>query len=70
MEVIRVYGRVKWFNADKGYGFIQSEAGDDVFVHFSAIKAQGLKSLGEGQRVQFDVEKGPRGYQATNVIPT
>lgn len=65
-----MYGRAKLFNADKGYGFIQSEAGDDVFVHFSAIKAQGLKSLGEGQMVQFDVEKGPRGYQATNVIPT
>ncbi|OQB25480.1 MAG: Cold shock protein CspC [Firmicutes bacterium ADurb.Bin182] len=62
-----MYGRVKWFNPDKGYGFIESEKGEDVFVHFSAIKSQGFKTLGEGQRVQFDIEKGPRGNQAANV---
>lgn len=60
-------GRVKWFNPEKGYGFIESENGDDVFVHYSAIKTQGFKSLAEGQHVQFDVEKGPRGNQAANV---
>lgn len=62
-----MYGRVKWFNPDKGYGFIESENGDDVFVHFSAIQSQGYKSLGEGQRVRFDIERGPRGNQAANV---
>jgi CspA family cold shock protein len=60
-------GVVKWFNPEKGFGFIQKEDGEDVFVHFSAIKAEGYKSLNEGQRVQFDVEKGPRGLQAANV---
>jgi cold shock protein len=60
-------GTVKWFNADKGFGFIEREGGDDVFVHFSAIRAEGYKSLEEGQRVEFDVEKGQRGPQATNV---
>lgn len=63
-------GTVKWFNAEKGFGFIAGEGGEDVFVHFSAIKAAGYKSLEEGQRVQFDVEKGQRGLQATNVIPS
>jgi CspA family cold shock protein len=62
-------GTVKWFNADKGYGFIEREGGDDVFVHFSAIQGEGYKSLNEGQRVQFDIEKGQRGDQASNVIP-
>lgn len=63
-----MFGTVKWFNAEKGYGFIQTDGGEDVFVHFSAIQSQGFKSLNEGQRVQFDVEKGPRGNQAANVI--
>jgi len=63
-------GRVKWFNPDKGFGFIEVENGDDVFVHFSAIKSEGFKSLEEGQRVKFDIEKGNRGLQAANVIPS
>ena len=60
-------GTVKWFNAEKGFGFIEREGGEDVFVHFSAIKAEGYKSLDEGQKVQFDIETGQRGPQATNV---
>lgn len=60
-------GTVKWFNAEKGFGFIEREGGDDVFVHYSAIQSQGYKSLDEGQKVEFDLEKGQRGPQATNV---
>ncbi|WP_416151217.1 cold-shock protein [Salipaludibacillus sp. HK11] len=60
-------GTVKWFNAEKGFGFIEVEGQDDVFVHFSAIQGEGFKSLDEGQRVTFDIEEGQRGPQATNV---
>jgi CspA family cold shock protein len=62
-------GTVKWFNDAKGYGFISRQNGEDVFVHFSAIQAGGFKSLQEGQKVQFDVTKGPKGWQAENVTP-
>lgn len=61
-------GKVKWFNAEKGFGFIVSEEGNDVFVHFSAIVADGYKSLEEGQEVTFDVENGERGQLAKNVV--
>ena len=61
-------GTVKWFNAEKGYGFITGEDGNDVFVHFSAIQADGFKTLEEGQAVEFDVVEGPRGEQAANVV--
>ncbi|MGM0881194.1 MAG: cold shock domain-containing protein [Bacillota bacterium] len=60
-------GTVKWFNAEKGYGFIQTEGGEDVFVHFSAIQSEGFKSLDEGQAVEFDITEGNRGAQAANV---
>jgi cold shock protein len=63
----RIIGTVKWFNSSKGYGFISREGGPDVFVHFSAIQAAGYKSLEEGQKVEFVVEKGPKGLQASNV---
>lgn len=61
-------GRIKWFNEAKGYGFIQQDNGPDVFVHYSAIKGEGFKTLSEGQRVQFDIEEGERGKKAKNVI--
>ncbi|WP_248929449.1 cold shock domain-containing protein [Paenibacillus hamazuiensis] len=61
-------GKVKWFNAEKGYGFIEREDGGDVFVHFSAIQAEGFKTLEEGQAVEFDIVEGARGPQAANVI--
>lgn len=60
-------GKVKWFNAEKGYGFIETEQGGDVFVHFSAIQMDGYKSLEEGQTVEFDIVQGARGPQAANV---
>ena len=60
-------GKVKWFNDAKGYGFIEQEGGEDVFVHFSAITMDGYKSLTEGQRVEFEVVQGPKGAQAANV---
>ena len=60
-------GTVKWFNAEKGYGFIKPESGEDVFVHFSAIQASGYRSLDEGQAVEFDITQGPKGAQAANV---
>jgi cold shock protein len=61
-------GKVKWFNAEKGFGFIEVENGEDVFVHFSAISGEGFKSLDEGQAVEFNVVKGNRGMQAENVV--
>ena len=64
----RVTGTVKWFNADKGYGFIEQEGGDDVFVHYSALQSDGFRSLEDGQRVEFTVERGPKGLQASNVV--
>ena len=61
-------GKVKWFNAEKGYGFIEREDGGDVFVHFSAIQSEGFKTLEEGKAVEFDVVQGNRGEQAANVV--
>lgn len=60
-------GTVKWFNADKGFGFIEQENGEDLFAHFSAIQSDGFKTLDEGETVTFDVEEGDRGPQATNI---
>ena len=60
-------GTVKWFNASKGFGFIQRQSGEDVFVHFSAIQSDGYKSLTDGQAVEFEVTRGPKGLQAANV---
>ncbi|MFM1652360.1 cold-shock protein [Brevibacillus sp. B_LB10_24] len=61
-------GTVKWFNAEKGFGFIQVEGGEDVFVHYSAIQTQGFKTLEEGQKVEFEIVQGSRGPQAANVV--
>jgi CspA family cold shock protein len=63
----RVLGTVKWFNDGKGYGFIEREEGEDVFVHFTAIQGEGFRSLIEGQRVEFSLEEGPKGLQAVDV---
>lgn len=65
----RIIGTVKWFNGSKGYGFIEREGGEDVFVHYSAIQGDGFRNLEEGQRVEFEVERGPKGLQASNVTP-
>lgn len=61
-------GTVKWFNPEKGFGFIEREEGEDVFVHFSAIQASGFKSLEEGQKVEFEITEGPKGLQASEVV--
>jgi cold shock protein len=63
----RIVGTVKWFNGSKGYGFIARENGPDVFVHYSAIQSEGFRNLDEGQKVEFEVEQGNKGPQATNV---
>jgi cold shock protein len=65
---MREQGTVKWFNNEKGYGFISRNSGDDVFVHHSAIQGTGFKSLNEGDSIEFDVAKGPKGLQAQNVV--
>ncbi len=64
----RMVGTVKWFNATKGYGFLAQDSGPDVFVHFSAIQSDGYRTLEEGQKVEFSIEKGPKGLQAANVV--
>jgi len=65
---MRTSGNVKWFNDAKGFGFITSESGEDVFVHYSSIQGSGFRSLAEGTAVEFDVEQGPKGLQASNVV--
>jgi len=67
-RMIHMQGKVKWFNAEKGYGFIEGQDGKDVFVHFSAIEQEGFKTLDEGQEVEFEVVEGARGPQAANVV--
>jgi CspA family cold shock protein len=69
MGLVVAQGTVKWFNAEKGYGFIAVDGGQDVFVHYSAIQAEGYRSLEEGQRVEFDVTQGQKGPQADKVVP-
>ena len=64
----RIVGTVKWFNPGKGYGFIAQEGGEDVFVHYSALQSEGYRTLDEGQRVEFSIERGPKGLQASNVV--
>ena len=66
---MRIIGKVKWFNNAKGYGFIEREGGNDVFVHFSAIQGSGFRTLEEGQQVEFDIEQGAKGASAANVTP-
>ena len=66
---MRIIGKVKWFNNAKGYGFIEREGGNDVFVHFSAIQGSGFRTLEEGQEVEFEIVDGPKGLQAQNVKP-
>jgi len=64
----RIIGTVKWFNGSKGYGFIEQENGEDVFVHYTAIRAEGYRNLQEGQEVEFSIVEGPRGLQAEDVV--
>jgi CspA family cold shock protein len=64
----RIIGKVKWFNSEKGYGFLAQENGPDVFVHYSAIQGGGYRTLTEGQTVEFSIEQGPKGLQASNVV--
>jgi CspA family cold shock protein len=65
----RIIGTVKWFNGSKGYGFIERDGGEDVFVHYTSIQAEGYRNLEEGQMVEFSIENGPKGLQAANVVP-
>ncbi len=65
----RIIGKVKWFNSEKGYGFLAQDNGPDVFVHYSAIQGGGYRTLTEGQAVEFSIEQGPKGLQASNVVP-
>jgi len=68
MEVTNMTGKVKWFNSEKGYGFVTTDEGNDIFVHYSQIQKDGFKSLEEGERVEFDVVDGDKGPQAANVV--